>query len=211
MKLFKKFDISNQAVICMAIVYGFNMLVYEATRLTFTDATIFHNMSISLDSKIPFAPFMILFYGGWFPYLVINFYLITSNTRDKAIHFVSAHVLGEFIAGIIFMTYPTMMERPVVTGNDIFSLLVKFTFFMDSPNNLFPSIHCFAATMAVLGTIGRKDLPWQFRLFNVFFALCVYASTVMIRQHVLVDIPAGIGIALVGWFSTYPFVKLKKS
>ena len=94
------------------------------------------------------------------------------------------------------------MERPAVTGNDIFSRLVRFIYWTDVPNNLFPSIHCMESHLCWRGLARCRRVPKWVKIAAFILSLAIYASTVLVRQHLVLDIPAGILVGEIGlWIS----------
>ena len=70
---------------------------------------------------------------------------------------------------------------------------------MDKPANLLPSIHCMNSWFCYIAVRGRKDIPCWYRIFSFVFAWLIALSTVLIRQHVVVDIAAGFLLAEAMW------------
>ena len=70
---------------------------------------------------------------------------------------------------------------------------------MDKPENLLPSIHCMNSWFCYIAVRGRKDIPCWYRIFSFVFAWLIALSTVLIRQHVVVDIAAGFLLAEAMW------------
>ncbi len=207
MKLFHKYSVPKHSIIALVVVFTCNMLTFYCTRLFFTPETEFHNMACAIDSLIPFVPAMIVFYIGWFPYILVNFYIITRRSVYDAVHFTCADLLGYIVTASLFIIYPATMTRPEIHYSDVFSLLVKLIYLLDSPTNLFPSIHCYATTLAILGTVPQKELHWKYKIFVVLFGIGICLSTLMVKQHVFADALAGILLAIICWFITMPFTK----
>jgi len=186
MKIFK-YELSNRALKAMVAVFSVNMLVYYGSKLFQTVFQLeFHDMTSVIDLAIPLVPAFILFYIAWFPFVLVNFYLATRDSTYHAVHFATAHILGELTVGVIFVIYPTTYVRPEITTGGFFTFLVKMIYFFDSPVNLFPSVHCFAATMAALAILSQKNLHWAYKVFTFLFAAGICASTVLVKQHVFV-------------------------
>ena len=65
----------------------------------------------------------------------------------------------------------------------------------DTPDNLFPSIHCLASWFCWIGVRNRRDLHPAVRYLALVLAILICISTVTTKQHVIVDIFAGIFLA----------------
>lgn len=91
------------------------------------------------------------------------------------------------IAFITFYFFQTTVSRPLVTGNDIFSKLIQFTYKSDEPFNCFPSIHVITAYLAVKGiniTNARKRIKIPVNIMGILIII----STQFVKQHVIMDI-----------------------
>ena len=92
-----------------------------------------------------------------------------------------------------------MMTRPEITQTGPFYTLVSWMYFIDTPMiNLFPSIHCLESWICFRESIHLKDIRKWYAPFSFVFTMLVFASTVLIHQHVLIDIPAGVLVAEIG-------------
>jgi len=82
----------------------------------------------------------------------------------------------------------------------IFDNLRMFTYSMDGSNiayNLLPSFHCINSTLCYLGVAGRKEIPVWFRVYSLVITILIYAATVCVKQHFLMDVVTGITLAVV--------------
>lgn len=70
----------------------------------------------------------------------------------------------------------------------------------DMAYNLLPSFHCLNSTMAYLGVAGRKEIPTWYRVYSLIITLLIYAATVFVKQHFILDVFSGIAVALLCWF-----------
>ncbi len=76
---------------------------------------------------------------------------------------------------------------------------MRFLYWADSPENLFPSIHCLASWLCWVGVRGRREVPFWYRAFSLFMALAVCACTLTTKQHVLADAVGGVILAELCW------------
>ena len=84
------------------------------------------------------------------------------------------------------------MTRPEWNGTGFWDLCLRFMYWIDEPNNLFPSLHCMIAWLCWLGVRGNAKVPLLWRVTAFVMALAVCFSTLAIRQHVLLDVFGGI-------------------
>ena len=106
---------------------------------------------------------------------------------------------GHGIAGF-FAFYPTTNVRPELVGNGIFVQGMRFLYQIDKPVNLFPSIHCMASWFCCIGIRGDKKVPGWYKIVSVMIAVLVFVSTLVTKQHVIVDVIGGVAVAELTWF-----------
>ena len=87
----------------------------------------------------------------------------------------------------------------------------RLTYRLDSADNLFPSIHCFASWLSWIGVRGDKRVPLKYRCLSLVLALAVCASTLMVKQHVAVDAAAGILLAEVSYLAAGAIVRRRET
>ena len=90
----------------------------------------------------------------------------------------------------------------------------KFIYSVDEPVNLLPSIHCLESYCVLRYTIGLKKPCRAYKIIISTFSVLVFASVVLVKQHVILDIPAAIIIvelsALIVYFARLIFKNNKK-
>lgn len=150
------------------------------------------DMTTSLDRMLPVIPAWVLVYVGAFLFWAIG-YVILARGEDWY-EVMTGEVMAKILCGVIFVALPTTNLRPEL-GTDVFSKLLKMLYAMDAPTNLFPSIHCLESWICFAGLRGRTDVPRWYRVVSLAAAGVICASTVLIRQHVLADVAAGILLA----------------
>ena len=120
------------------------------------------------------------------------------SSREACFRFYTADIFAKIIALVFFLVVPTTIVRPEVTGNSVFDMLTRFIFRVDAADNLFPSIHCLESWMCFRSALFLKKVPKWYAPVSLLFSLLVFASTVMLKQHVFVDIPGGIAAVEIG-------------
>ena len=107
-------------------------------------------------------------------------------------------MLAKLMCMVIFLVFPTTMQRANVTGNDFCSQLVQLIYATDRPDNLFPSIHCLESWLCFRGALRVKKVGRLYAPLSFVFALLVFASVVLVKQHVAIDIIGGVAVAELG-------------
>ncbi|MCF0110541.1 MAG: phosphatase PAP2 family protein [Erysipelotrichaceae bacterium] len=154
-----------------------------------------YDFSTYLDHLIPLVPWMVYVYWGCYLFWGINYYIALTTERKDGWVFALAHVLGELVCFGFFVLLPTQMLRPVIEGNGLAQWLLRFTYQTDAPNNLLPSIHCFASWLSWIGVRNKPYVSKPYQWVSLVFAILVCISTVTVKQHVLIDVFAGIVLA----------------
>ena len=179
----------------MLVLVAFHCAVFYVTR-GITYRMEHFDFSIPLDSSIPFIPAFIVFYILAFAQWGYGMYYLMTHGKKTFYKFYMATMIGEVICFITFIAAPTEMTLPEVTGNDAFSFLTRLIYNLDEPNNLFPSLHCFASWMCFRGIfyVEKEQRNKAYTIFSCVFSLFVFASTVFVKQHVFVDIIGGVAL-----------------
>ena len=63
---------------------------------------------------------------------------------------------------------------------------------VDAADNLFPSIHCLVSWFCYIGIRGRKEIPVWYQRTSLGIAVLVFISTLLTKQHVLIDVAGGV-------------------
>ena len=174
-----------------AVMVAAQALAYWATRLVLPHLTA-HLLSSALDARIPFSPPWIAVYCLSFPFWAVSGLWILSGERRFSCRFAAAYILAMFLSAAVFLLYPCTMERPEVTGSGFFPAWVRLIYSADSPTNLLPSLHVLITYFCGRGAFGSTAVPKWYGWISAVFFLLVCCSVVLVKQHVLVDIPAGI-------------------
>lgn len=189
MKFNKKLFIpSLLAVLAYLLSYQLPKILISVNR--------YHYLSTPFDEKIPFVPIFMLIYIGAFLQWTNGILFLCKQETKKAYKYLSAIIIGSLIGMSIFLIYPTATSRPEIIGNSLIEKLCAFIFSIDSDVNAFPSFHCFCSLIVVIVFIDFKA-DKKAIIFNIIYSLLVFASTVLTKQHVFLDIPGGVALAII--------------
>lgn len=149
-----------------------------------------YDLSIFLDHYIPFVPVFILPYISYFaliPVTIIGVVRFSFALLRPFFMMLLGTILFSHACFWIFPTHLTV--RPEICNADIFSELTKLLYSIDEPYSACPSLHANISTLCAL-------IWWQLRHrysgLMILWACLVIVSTVFMKQHFVVDIPAGI-------------------
>lgn len=166
-----------------------------------------------IDDYIPFVKEFIIFYISWYIYLCIAvIYLAYKSKRDyyKLIIFLFA---GMCITYTLYFLFPNAEDlRPTITNNDIFSLLVKYIYSIDTPTNVCPSVHVIDS-IGVWFAISNCNEIKNKKLINYItfiWMLLIILSTMFVKQHSIIDVVCGIILCILLYFPIYLPHKIKE-
>lgn len=174
----------------------FNSLVYAGARMI-AGGWHHYNIESSLDVRLPFIPQFLIVYFGCYIFWIINYILAARQDRKKVYQFFTADFISRCICFIIFLVFPTTNTRPVITGGGFWNQAIMWLYSIDAADNLFPSIHCLVSWFCYLGVRKQKGIPMWYKLVSLTLAVLVFISTLATKQHVIVDVIAGIALAQV--------------
>jgi hypothetical protein len=83
--------------------------------------------------------------------------------------------------------------RQVPEGGFFESLYSKM-FAVDMPHNMVPSLHVVFSALILLALAGTKTGKW-WKIFWYGWLLVICASTMLVHQHHLIDVIAGLALA----------------
>ena len=183
----------------LLLVWVVDMFTYYGTILLNRGA-VYHTVELPLDALIPFVPAMIVIYVLAFVQWLGCYLLLGWEPPERCRFFALATIFAELICAACFLIYPTVMaNRPVPEGTDVFSRLAAFIFAADNPSrNLLPSLHCVFSWICLRIALASPRVPRPLRAANAVLTALIFASVVLVKQHVVIDIPAGLVTAELG-------------
>lgn len=180
------------AVVC-------NNITYYGTR-QHMKGSMHHNLSNSLDDRIPLIPWTVAIYLGCYVFWIVNYILGCRQEKKTAFRFMGADFAAKFVCFLCFMLFPTTNIRPVITGDTLWDGVMSWLYCVDAADNLFPSIHCLTSWFCLIAVRENKIIPKWYQVVSALTAVAVCISTLTTKQHVLVDVIAGIALAEGSYF-----------
>lgn len=164
---------------------------------------------MELDDKIPFCELFVVPYFLWFAYVSIA--VLYLFFKDKQGYYKTCVFL--FTGMTIFLLVSTLWPnghhlRPYVMPRDnIFTEMVARLYRMDTPTNLWPSIHVYNSIGAHLAIIKNQTLRKHKGICTGSFILCVsiILSTVLIKQHSVFDMLTAFIMAAIMYVTVYSY------
>ncbi len=157
-----------------------------------------HAPSTALDEWMPLVPAWSLVYGSLFLAAFLPVFVL--HHRELLDRTIIAYLVCWLVAYAFFIGYPTVCPRPQGVEGEGFSVWALRAIYASDPRyNCFPSLHvaqCFVAALAcgrVHAALGRWLLAW---------ATLVALSTLLTKQHYVLDAVAGALLASAAWWLT---------
>ena len=191
--------ISPSEALLFAGAWGYNLFAFAGSKQITRHFT-HHQITTPIDDAIPLIPWTILIYLGCYLFWIWVYYFCIRHDRSYPHRFVISHFIGVSVSLLTFLLFPTIMTRPEITGTNVFHQLLKLTYWVDTPDTLFPSLHCFVSWLCWIGVRKHPLVPkWgQWTCFAIAVAICV--STLTVKQHVIADVVSGIVLAEVSYW-----------
>ena len=174
--------------------FVFNCLVYSGSRMI-AGGWYHHNIETGVDRSIPFVPEFLVIYFGCYVFWAVNYILIARQVRRSVYQFFTGDFISRCVCLVSFLAFPTTNTRPLITGSGLWNQAALWLYSIDAADNLFPSIHCLVSWFCYLGIRGRKEIPRWYQSVSMVIAILVFASTLLTKQHVIVDVAGGILLA----------------
>lgn len=172
------------------------------------DGVTYNEIHCFLDDIIPFCEIFIIPYILWFFYMILTcIYMYFKAERGEFLRFAIALTGGMSIAMLICQIYPNCVNlRPAEFAHDnIFTVLVKGLYAIDTSTNVFPSIHVLNSIIACVAlernTFFRRHR--YFRIINVLLCVLICLSTLFLKQHSVLDLLGGVTLYVILYLVLY--------
>ncbi len=159
------------------------------------------------DDMIPFCEVFVIPYFLWFAYVsVVVVYCFFKNKQD---YYKTCVFL--FTGMTVFLVISTLWPnghhlRPyIMPRNNVFTSLIARLYRMDTPTNLWPSIHVYNSIGAHLAVSHNQNLAGNKKLRTSSLVLCILIilSTMFIKQHSMFDVITAFVMAAVMYLIVY--------
>lgn len=165
------------------------------------DLPVVWHISCPLDDRIPFVKYAIVPYCSWFLWLLVGTFHLTMRESGETRWRVMAPMYAGMLGILLFyLLVPNGLDlRPDrIEGEDLFAVLVRLIEGADNPNNVCPSLHVYSTIFLDLGVQRSRNLKtpaWKpcARILDIL----ICCSTMLLKQHSIVDVAAALGLAVV--------------
>jgi hypothetical protein len=152
-----------------------------------TDPATAHTLATPLDDAIPFLPWSVLIYSWVYTSMFVPVFVVRDGEIFRRVVVAYWWVCALSIA--VYLVYPvtSIHLRPDVTELDtslFHNWIMRLTYWMDPPANLFPSLHVGTALISALGAYKARPL-FGWLSAPMVVAICITICTT--KQHYIVD------------------------
>ena len=188
MKLLKKYK-HILIIPAYAVFYllGFFWLEHKVTND-------YHIIHMPLDDIIPFCEYFIVPYFLWFAFIAAALIYFGFFNKDLKEYYQLIFNLGigMTLFLIISYIYPNGQDlRPETFVNDnVFTQMVQYLYSIDTPTNVFPSIHVYNSVAVGIAFMTCKRLQKHpvIRYSTVALAVSIVLATMFLKQHSVSDV-----------------------
>lgn len=154
-----------------------------------------HVPELALDRALPLQPVWALVYGALYLFLILLPVFVVRQ-EELVRRTVYAYLLIWITAYLFFFVlYPTAAPRPArVTGEGFAVWGLRALYSSDPPYNCFPSLH---VAHSFVSALACHRVHARLGVLAVGFATLVAMSTLFTKQHYVLDVIAGVVLAVV--------------
>lgn len=152
-----------------------------------------HLIHSLVDDRIPFCEYFIIPYVIWYFFLIgsVLYFTFFNRSNKEYYQFLGTLGVGMTIFLIISYVYPNGQNlRPELTGDSVFIQAVQFLYRIDTPTNIFPSMHVFNATAACVALLQNRRCR-KSRVCSasiLVLTVSIILSTMFLKQHSVADV-----------------------
>lgn len=153
------------------------------------------------DDYIPFCAWFVIPYLLWFPYVGVTLGTVYFKSKPEFGVLCARLFSGMTICLLIYTIFPSgQLLRPALSADHGFLIdLVRKLYALDSDTNVCPSIHVYN-TLCIHYTLctwdETKKRTW-IKFGSSLLLVLIIASTVLLKQHSVLDGIAAVGLWLV--------------
>lgn len=207
LRFYHKYCYAN--VLWIGIIYP---LWFKSIESRVTVATGYHIMHTKIDEMIPFCEYFIVPYFMWFLYIFLGIlYFLFTNKED--FYKVCLYLfIGMIFSLLICEIYPngTDLRPPYISDKNIFQVMVAGLYRVDTPTNVFPSIHAYNSICMHVAIMKSKDirrLRYGKAVVWGSFLLCllICMATLVLKQHSILDVGGAILLSFIAYGFVYGY------
>ena len=147
------------------------------------------------DDKIPFCPYFIIPYVMWYFFLIgtVIYFAVSCPSKKEYYQYLATLGVGMTLFLLISYVYPNGQHlRPDLSaaGDGVFISAIRFLYKIDTPTNIFPSMHVFNATASCIALFQNERCRKNkvFTVSQIVLTVSIVLSTMFLKQHSVADV-----------------------
>ena len=164
-----------------------------------------HVLETTVDDWIPLIPAFVFPYVSLYALLAVSLWRFWKADIGAFKLAALAVFIDLALSYLIYVFFQTKIERPVLTGSDISAAVLRWVYSIDKPFNAFPSLHTSLSALCALLWRKAGSSIWPIILL---WAMLIIASTVLVKQHYIVDVFGGVAVAIVSYYGATKLARL---
>lgn len=167
----------------------------------------FHVIHMTIDDYIPFCEYFVIPYFLWFVYVAAGIIYFALKNKEEYYNLCKILFFGMTVFLVVSTIYPNgHCLRPASFIHDnIFTDMVCRLYAMDTPTNIFPSIHVYNSIVvnAVIRHCENFKKNYIIRCISGILMISIVLSTIFLKQHSIFDVITGILLAYTTTYFVY--------
>ena len=159
---------------------------------------------LPLDDKIPFVEIFVIPYVLWYLLLFGTGMLLLVRDVPVMKRYVWFMIISFGLTMLFCVLFPNGQNlRPETFPRDnVFTRLVSAIYAADTNTNVLPSMHVIGSVAAAIAICySRPNHRWRAPV--VILAVLICAATMLIKQHSVLDVIAGLALCVPVWYLIY--------
>tara|TARA_R110000744_G_scaffold262515_1_gene377105 strand:- start:60 stop:671 length:612 start_codon:yes stop_codon:yes gene_type:complete len=157
-----------------------------------------YNLSTEIDRLIPFVPQFVWVYHTIVPILLFTA-IVLIQRKDVFLSMITALIVAGLTMSVFYVVFPSFYPREPIGDYSLSAALVEMTRMVDGPSNTFPSGHVTFSWILVF-FVSLSEQARKFRWAYLLWAVLITTSTLVLKQHFIVDAISGILLASVCYY-----------
>lgn len=158
-----------------------------------------------IDDMIPLVPVFVIPYILSYVFWIMGPIAVSQTRKRNFVNYIFGLTMAYVIGFLFFWISPTYMDRAsegvlsVAAQPGLTHRLLGFIYAADGNRygfNLFPSYHCLISIYCWLGVRNQPEISKGFQAYSLIMAVLICMSTVLTKQHYIIDVVGGVGISL---------------
>ena len=185
----------SKIILLILYLIFYQCFIYFITKFTPFE---FNILVSSIDSQLPFIPSFIYFYIIWYLMLFFVPFILYKYDELNFNKYILTTFIGITVCGIIYFVFPTIIVRESIVVNNVTTFLIELIYKLDTPAlNCLPSMHCLISFFFMIYCSLCKPLPIKYIFLINIFSILVVISSVLIKQHFIIDVITALIISII--------------